>query len=226
MITFYRRYAGLLFFSMMLAYIIGGMIKSESLEIISKPLLMPILMILVWVSTPPTRSRSIILLALFFSFAGDTFLLFVSKNASLFIPGLVCFLLTHILYIIYFLSIKPVQNSILKTAPYLVLIVLGYGLLLLSVLFPQLGDLKIPVIIYATVIMSMLLASLQIYNRVTPHVGQLFITGAVFFVLSDSLLAINKFYLTLGNFSFLIMVTYCIAQWLIVRGFIKKQENK
>ena len=223
MIAFFKKISASLFFITMLVFIIAGAIQNETLQIITKPLLIPILMLLVWVSTPRSSSRNIMLVALFFSFLGDVFLLFESKRPSLFIPGLVCFLLTHILYIIYFLSIRPSQKSILKTAPYLIPLVAGYGLLLLSVLFPHLGDLKIPVAIDAVVIMSMLLASMHIYNRVIPRVGMLFITGAIFFVLSDSLLAINKFYLPLGNFSFLVMVTYCTAQWLIVMGFIKNR---
>jgi len=224
MTAFIKRFAAPLFFMTMLAFIAGGLLKNEWIQIITKPLLLPILMLLVFVSTPPSTSRTIMLIALFFSFAGDVFLLFESNNAMLFIPGLVSFLLTHILYIIYFLSLPALKKSLLKTAPYLGLLVAAYGLLLVYTLFPNLGALKVPVIIYASVIMSMLLASIHIYNRVNSDAGQLFIAGAIFFVLSDSLLAFNKFH-TPVKFSFLIILTYCIAQYLIVRGFIKQSNN-
>jgi uncharacterized membrane protein YhhN len=226
MTAFLKTYAALLFFAVMLAYISGGLLNNEALQISTKPLLIPILMALVLVSTPPSQNRNWMLLALFFSFAGDVFLLFEYKNAALFIPGLVSFLLTHILYILYFLSIKPIKTSLLKTAPYLALLIVLYGFLLIYILFPHLAALKIPVIIYASIIMSMLLCSLHIYNRVKKSAGILFIAGALFFVLSDSLLAVNKFHTSLQHFSFIIMITYCGAQWLIVRGFIVHANNK
>ncbi|HSN60613.1 MAG TPA: lysoplasmalogenase [Ferruginibacter sp.] len=224
MTAFIKRFAAPLFFATMMAFIAGGLLKNEWIQIITKPLLLPILMGLVFVSTPPSTSRTLMLVALFFSFAGDVFLLFETSNAMLFIPGLVSFLLTHILYIIYFLSIPALKKSLLKTAPYLGLLVAAYGLLLVYILFPSLGALKIPVIIYATVIMSMLLASIHIYYRVHDDAGRLFIAGALFFVLSDSLLAFNKFHTPI-QFPFLIILTYCIAQYLIVRGFIKNSES-
>ena len=225
MTAFVKRTAAPLFFIIMLIYIGAGFCQNELLSIFTKPLLLPVLMALVYVSTPSSQSRNIILSALFFSLAGDVFLLFENRNPTLFIPGLVSFLLTHVLYIVYFLSIKPKKDSLLKTAVYTGPLVILYGLLLLYVLFPTLGALKLPVIIYATVIMSMLLASIHIYYSAGATAGKLFIAGAFFFVLSDSLLAINKFHSPL-YFPASIMVTYCLAQYLIVKGFILNQQNK
>ncbi len=224
MIAFVKRFATPLFFITMLAFIAGVFFKNEMIAVETKPLLIPILLILVFVSVRSCRSKNIILAALFFSFAGDVFLLFEYKNAGFFIPGLACFLFTHILYIVYFLSVKPIRISLLKTAPYLAVIVAAYGFLLLYILFPYLGALKIPVIIYAAIILCMLLSILHIYKRVSPQAGKLFIAGALFFILSDSLLAFNKFHTSLQHFSFLIILTYCVAQWLIVKGFLKSQK--
>ncbi len=214
-----KRFLPVFFFATMLAYIVAGILQNQRLQLFTKPLLIPLLMLWVWLSVTFTRSRSLILAALFLSFAGDVFLLFEYKNPLLFIPGLASFLLTHILYIIYFLSLPNGKTSLLKTAPYLGLLVLAYGVALIYILFPSLGALKIPVVVYAAVIMSMLLTSLHIYFRVSKPAGALFIAGACFFVLSDSLLAFNKFHSPLA-FPFLIMLTYCTAQYLIVKGFV------
>jgi hypothetical protein len=46
----------------------------------------------------------------------------------------------------------------------------------------------------------------------------MFFTGALFFMLSDSLLAINKFYRPFPLAGFLIMLSYIVAQYLIVIG--------
>jgi uncharacterized membrane protein YhhN len=48
-----------------------------------------------------------------------------------------------------------------------------------------------------------------------------YILGAVLFVSSDSLVAFNKFYNPLVLSSFIIMITYLIAQYLIVSGILK-----
>jgi len=214
-----KRFLPVFFLAIMLAYIIAGIWQNQLLQLFTKPLLIPLLMLWVWLNVAFTKNRSLILAALFFSFAGDVFLLFEYKNPALFIPGLVSFLLTHILYIVYFLSLPNGKKSLLKTAPYLGLLVLAYGVALIYILSPSLGALKVPVVIYAVVIMSMLLASLHIYYRVSKTAGGLFIAGACFFVLSDTLLAFNKFHSPLA-FPFLIMLTYCMAQYFIGNGFI------
>ena len=216
---FFKRYIPVLFFAVMLAYILAGSYQHQLLQLLTKPLLLPLLMLWLALNTGNSKRRNLILVALFFSFAGDVFLLLEYKNKFLFIPGLVSFLITHILYIIYFLQLPGKGKSLFQTAPYLGLLVIVYGIALIYLLYPTLGALKIPVVIYATVIMSMLLASIHVYRRVPQRVARLFIAGACFFVVSDSLLAFNKFHTPLA-YSFLIMITYCVAQYLIVKGVI------
>jgi uncharacterized membrane protein YhhN len=48
---------------------------------------------------------------------------------------------------------------------------------------------------------------------------------AVLFVSSDSLVAFNKFYNPLVLSSFIIMITYLIAQYLIVSGILKLNQK-
>jgi uncharacterized membrane protein YhhN len=91
---------------------------------------------------------------------------------------------------------------------------------LVILLLPHLGELKIPVVLYATVICSMLLGSLHIYLKTNRPANKLFVLGATLFVLSDSLLAINKFYQPFPMAGVGIMLTYCLAQYFIVRGSI------
>lgn len=213
-----KRFATPLFFTVMFLYIVGGILNNQTLQLATKPLLIPVLIAFLLSSTYSSRPRNLLGVALLFSFLGDVFLLFEYKNPALFIPGLLSFLFTHILYIVYFISIKPARPSLLKTAGWLWPAVLLYAAGLLYLLLPKLGNLTIPVFVYAVVIISMVLASLHVYKRVTPTTGKLFITGAIFFVISDSLLAINKFYSPI-HFSFLIILTYCIAQYLLVKGF-------
>jgi uncharacterized membrane protein YhhN len=85
-------------------------------------------------------------------------------------------------------------------------------------------DLKIPVIIYACIISIMLYCSLNLPFTISKPIRTLFISGALCFIISDSLLAIDKFYSAYPFAPVLIMLTYCVAQFLIVKAFIRKSN--
>ena len=206
------------------ADIIGIAANIPILYYAAKPLLLPVLIILLASATGAVRGKKIMLVALFFSWMGDVLLMFESRHALFFIFGLVCFLTTHILYIIYFLSISSENISLLKKYPLLIALVAAYGVSLVWLLFPHLAGLKIPVMVYAAVICTMLLCSLHIFHKVNSTANILYVSGALFFVLSDSLLAVNKFYQPLAYAGVFIMLTYCLAQYLIVRGFIQQRR--
>lgn len=195
------------------------------LHYFAKPVLLPLLIVLLATATPAVAGKKIMLAALFFSWVGDIFLLAENKNPLFFIFGLASFLTTHILYIIYFLSIRNNQISLLRKQPLLIAMVLAYGITLVWLLFPTLADLKIPVMVYAAVICTMLLCSLHIYLKANKPANTFFVLGALLFVLSDSLLAINKFYQPFAFAGVCIMLTYCAAQYFIVTGFIKQQQH-
>jgi uncharacterized membrane protein YhhN len=202
--------------------IIGIAVNVSLLHFIAKPLLMPLLFVLLRLNITTTPRKNLLLAGLFFSWCGDVLLLFDASNQLFFIFGLACFLITHLLYIIYFLKISSAGISLLKKWPLLTIAVMGYTLTLVIMLFPHLGDLKIPVIIYAAVICTMLLCSLRVFLKVIVPANRYFLSGAVLFVISDSILAINKFYQPFAYAAVLIMLSYCIAQYFIVTGCIKQ----
>jgi uncharacterized membrane protein YhhN len=212
----------IIFWIMALVDVIGIAIDVPFLYFVAKPMLIPILILLLYFSKNTVQYRKLIVTGLFFSWLGDIFLLFDAKDDLFFIFGLVCFLTTHIFYIIYFLKIPSSTVSLLKKQPWLVLLIIAYGAVLVWLLYPHLGDLKIAVIIYATVICTMLLCSLHIFLKVNTPANLFYLVGAAFFVLSDSLLAINKFYQPFAFAGVYIMLTYCAAQYFIVNGFIKQ----
>jgi uncharacterized membrane protein YhhN len=218
-----RKNIFLFFWAVVSMGIIGILFNIELLDIIFKPLLMPALIAAVLLLKKEAQGRLKILAALFFSFLGDVFLLMEQKSSIFFIAGLISFLLTHIFYIAYFIQIKRPGASLVKKHPYLIAPVVLYVAFLLYSLFPHLDSLKIPVTIYACVISIMLYFSLAVPYSVSKTVRQLFIAGALFFVISDSLLSINKFYKAFPTALLLIRLTYCMAQYFIVRGFIKKR---
>lgn len=207
------------------ADITGLAANITTLHYIAKPLLLPALMLLLFISVKKTPGKKLLLTALLFSWLGDIFLLFENKNSLFFIFGLASFLTTHVLYITYFLSIRSNNVSLLKKQPLFIALVTAYGTSLVWLLYPKLGDLKIPVLLYAAVICAMLLCSLHIFYKVNYKAALMYVTGAVLFVISDSVLAINKFYQPFTYAGILIMLTYCAAQYNIVNGFIKQHTN-
>jgi len=214
---------GILFWLLALTDIIGISSNQPYLHYIAKPLLMPVLLVLMYVSPALANGKGLLMTGLLFSWMGDVLLMFDSRHPLFFIFGLVCFLITHIFYIIFFLLVRSPDTSLLRKQPVLIALVLGYGITLVWQLYPRLGDLKLPVIVYAIVICSMLLCSLHAFLKLHRKPAILYTTGAVFFVLSDSLLAVNKFYQPFAFAGAFIMITYCAAQYFIVNGYTEQK---
>ena len=213
-----------IFWLFALLEIIAVTANIDILHLIAKPLLIPALLLLLLVTKATRSGKHLLLIGLLFSWAGDVFLMFDKENDLFFIFGLACFLTTHVFYIVYFFRIQSASPSLLKKQPVLIALVRAYGITLVWQLYPLLGDLTLPVIIYAAVICTMLLCSLHVFYKTDKKAAWFYVAGAAAFVISDSLLAINKFQYPFAYASVFIMLTYCAAQFLIVRGFIQQQK--
>lgn len=199
-----------------LAAIIGSY---GSIHYLAKPLLIPALITLLLYTRLSVPGKTWLLAGLFFSWMGDVFLLFEKEYATFFIFGLASFLITHVFYIIFFLRISSPERSLFKKLPFLLLLVPVYGIALVWFLYPKLGDLKLPVMVYAAMICTMLLCSLHVFNKINSPANRWYVAGALLFVSSDSLLAVDKFYQQFSFANVLIMLSYCAAQFAIVRGY-------
>jgi uncharacterized membrane protein YhhN len=214
-----------LFWLLALLDVVGVAANIETLHFAVKPLLIPALLLLLFFTKSTVSGKNLLLTGLFFSWMGDVFLLFEYNHALFFIFGLASFLTTHIFYIVYFLRIRSEKTSLLKKQPVLIALVLAYGITLVWQLYPHLKDLKLPVMLYAAVICSMLLCSLHVFLKVNKKAASFYLLGAAAFVVSDSLLAINKFYQPFAYAGVFIMLTYCAAQFFIVTGYIQQQKS-
>lgn len=179
------------------------------------PKVLPILL-LVWlvIAHTPFRGRPLLLAALVFSGAGDVVLEFRFNGA--FIAGLISFLVAHLFYIR--LMLLAASRELARY--FVALPVYIPPALVAALLWPRLGALQIPVLGYVVVISTMLYTSL---TRV-PCNGML-VAGAAAFVVSDAVLAINKFYTPFAQARYIIMVTYYLAQLLLVRGFLNGKSH-
>jgi uncharacterized membrane protein YhhN len=190
----------------------------------TKPLLMPLLALGYALETKPLgRLSSLVLAALFFSWLGDVLLMLEGRNSMFFILGLLGFLTAHALYIAYFSRIPASEGgSFVRKRPVMLLAVLAYVVELLYVLWPSLNGMKIPVLVYGIVIGTMLCFALWQYGKIHPQAAGLLIIGALLFVASDSLLAINKFKSPIPFGGIWVMSTYVLAQFCIVKGSAKQ----
>jgi uncharacterized membrane protein YhhN len=207
-----KNYWIILFVVVFLADLVAVYTNNETLRYITKPLLMPLLIVFFVFQTKDFASslKKWITLALVFSWAGDVLLMFESTNSNFFIFGLVAFLIAHIFYILYYENV--IRKEGLSKSYWWFLPVIIYYIVLIYILSPNLGDMKLPVRIYGIVISYMLIQALQTGGIKTPGAAILMIAGAVLFITSDSILAINKFYESFEYAGIAIMLTYGMAQ--------------
>lgn len=218
----------ILFFACLLANIAGVETGNLLLQYATKPLLMPMLFLYFLMHSRAVTGglKKWVLLALFFSWAGDVLLMFQEKIPDFFLFGLSAFLLAHVFYIFFFHGIRTKEG--VSGKPWLLLpVALYYGGLMIW-LSPYLGDMSLPVRIYGLVISFMLMLSLHLFYIRNKEAARLMIAGALLFVLSDSVLAVNKFFQSFTLAGTAIMITYGFAQYYIVQGavnYINSRKN-
>jgi uncharacterized membrane protein YhhN len=200
--------------------LLSSLFKIWLLYVICKPMIMISLLFFYLFSTEHAERSRALFLAIVFSFVGDVLLM----EESYFISGLVAFLLAHIMYIFAYRQYRnePNEASIhgLQRLRLAFPVVLG-GTGLIVVLYPVLNDLRVPVIIYAVVLMLMVITAIFRMGRTQQTSFWMVFGGAVLFMISDSLIATNKFLEPFSMAGFWIMATYTPAQYLIVRGLVE-----
>ena len=155
-------------------------------------------------------------LALALSSAGD--ILLDLDPERLFVFGLALFLLVHLIYIFLFLRNRFVPRAIGWNQAAMVIVVAGYCGSIGAWLAPSLGNLMVPVVIYICAITVMVVTAILVRSS-QPWV----VWGAMLFLMSDSLLAINKFKTPVPYRDYLVWATYYLGQYGITIGFLREQ---
>lgn len=195
-------------------------------QAIAKPLIMITLM--VYYLWNVSERNYFFMAALVFCWLGDVLLMF-QQEEKFFIAGLVAFLSGHVLYMVSYRQLRNTDGADELLNPQKVRMAFPFvlwGTGLVVILFPHLGILKMPVMVYALVLTIMVLQALLRFGLTSKRSFVLIFVGAIFFMISDSLLAINKFMQPLPMASVLIMATYMAAQFLIVEGAIDHANQK
>jgi uncharacterized membrane protein YhhN len=159
--------------------------------------------------------RKILGIALTLSSIGDVLLDLDPER--LFVAGLGSFLLAHLTYVVLFVRNRPKPFAIGTAQVLGMTLVLLYTLTISSWLLPSLGQLIVPVAIYMCAITAMVLACI-LARFSSPWI----ICGAILFLASDSLLAVNKFKTPIPYRDYLVWSTYYAAQFAIASGFLSE----
>lgn len=209
------------FLVILIVDLVAVYLGNDSLRLVTKTLLMPVLVLYVFSETKSVHSnlKAWVLIALLFSWIGDILLMFEGKNPIFFLLGLSAFFVTQVFYIIFFHNIR--MREYIRGNALLLLLAIVYYSVLISILSPFLGNLKLPVRIYGVVLSFMLMLTMHTMFSKNKKAGVWMMVGAILFVISDSLLAINKFYVAINYAGIIIMLTYGLAQLFIVYGAVR-----
>lgn len=157
-----------------------------------------------------TRYRALIVIGLAWSLAGDI-LLMVPQD--LFVAGLLAFLVAHLCYIVAFARTGGGLRD-----PVAAVAVSAIAGTMLAILWPGLGALRIPVVVYVTVIATMAWQAIARWRHLRSPDAAGAALGAALFLASDSALALRKFRGEFAGATFVILGTYWVAQYLIARS--------
>lgn len=167
------------------------------------------------------QAPALLFLALLLCALGDYLLSRPSERA--FMAGVGAFAAGHFAYVALFLSHPMAQNEALLDMPQTGLIagLVLFGLGMALLLWPRTGAMRIPVLLYIPIILSMGVAVLAL-----PAAGplRLALPAALLFILSDFTLALEKFVLPAGHhlhrvLPFIVWPTYWGAQLLFLLAF-------
>jgi uncharacterized membrane protein YhhN len=184
-----------------------------------KPLATALIFLLAWRAQPAQspRYRRWILAGIACSLCGDVFLML---PGDLFVPGLLAFLCGHACFIAGFLG-----DSRFAARPLPLLACLVYGAVNLALLWDSIeAALRAPVIVYVVVLACMggqALVRAQVFARrgdAQAPAARLAALGALTFMLSDSLLAWDRFDGPLPWSSLWVLSSYYLAMWWIARS--------
>lgn len=185
-------------------FFVGVLLEISWLQLATKAI--PVLALAAWLRPWQGRQTQLIAAGLLLSAVGD---LCLQGSPSLFVAGLVAFLLAHVTYIAAFLG-----RTRRLASPYLLPVALFGGATFLW-LAPSLGALLWPVLAYIIVICTMLWrAWAQLSDDGVPRATAWTVAlGASSFAISDTLVAYNRFIEPVLSLQVLLMLLYWAGQW-------------
>lgn len=218
-------YLHLVFAVIVILELTGRILDKIQIEYFVKPLIMIWIALYFLLNLKKSALTIPVLIAFFFSWVGDNFLMMSGRNELFFFAGVGGFFLAQLSYIFTFARYSENgEKGYLLRKPWWAVFFLAYVAGMLILLFPSLdGMMKAVITIYAISLMLMSMMALNRRGRVAAGSFKLVFAGSLLFLLSDSMIAIDKFHSEIPLAGFLIMLTYIAAQYLIMRGLILEE---
>ena len=197
-----------------------NIIKVEIIRYITKPLLMPLLMLFYTIKNPSINWW--IVIALIGGFFGDVSLMLPDpkKTKKWLKIGLISFLLGHIFYIVAFVIeaegfAEYKLWSIFVAFPFVIA-----GSIIHPILTKHTGEMTLAVSIYVLVITAMGISTTFLFGVGDLNSVLMVFFGAWFFAVSDTINAYVKFVKQFKYERTIIMLTYITGQFLIILGIM------
>ncbi len=208
-----------LFFLIVVLDSVGIIFENMTWRYIFKPLIMPVLLALYLITT--SKVNRFYVMALCFAIIADALLL--NSSNEFFVLAVGFFLLMHLAYIMIITNdIRRYKTKSLSLAAIPFFTVFVFVIFFVS---NNINFFLWPIVIYGIVVC--IFSALTFYNYLEKKTdGSLvLLLGSFFFIVSNSMSAIEKFRLQNRDLSIGIMFTYAIAQCLICMHMIQKTKG-
>lgn len=216
---------GILYYTLVAVFMCTVLFDLPLVHYMVKPLFMIALMIFHWKQLHGKFGffSKMVQFGLFFSWLGDIALMIDEQFPILFVIGLGAFLIAHIGYALGFVqtittSGKPLDlgRSVLIALPF----ALFTGAFFYYIKDGIPNELFAPVLAYTVVISLMGMTAAIRYDHVDSKSYNWIVIGAILFIFSDCVIAVNKFYYDFDYDAILNMALYLTGQFMITAGAV------
>lgn len=219
----------IVYFVVLFIHLVGEILKIRGkrkiglkIRFVTKPLFVPILLLLYILNNP--NVYIFVILALSFGFTGDVLLMITETEEKelFFKSGLLSFAIGHIFYGLSFLIIHLQTSKELSGLSFMVMVFyIGMTLSLTPLFVRRADDFRVFVLIYIIIIFLMGISSTLIYSLLEPLETFFLIGGVSLFMFSDGVIAFNKFVKKIVFERLITMTTYTIAQLFLILTFLR-----
>lgn len=163
------------------------------------------------------QSKALIL-GMIAALLGDAFLLF--ETQEFFMIGMMAFLVMQICYTYRFSGDRRPDYLVV---PYIPIVFVLIALSTVWTMKHNLNSLFIPILVYSLAIA--LMASFAYWRKSSiAGYGSVYM-GAILFMISDFVLALNKFHVDIPKDRYIVMITYMLAQYMIITGLVRQEKR-
>lgn len=168
-----------------------------------------------------SRDRYVITAALCLFCIGDLLLLEDTPYYS-FIFGLLLFLISLLLYSLYFY--RETTYNIDRLLPFLTLALMA-ALWLIYMMYDGLHNLLVPIMLYLAVVLNLMKIAFLRYKSVNKMSYYLVFIGSLLFAIAQGIIGLHSFHKALPHKDIFIMLFYGVSQLLIILGILSTKDR-